>query len=67
MNKLLKLSVGWGVWTVGTLLYAGLTTSAAFPQHGDMTAVEFAYGAMMTTYLIGVPILTGLWIAGEFE
>jgi len=62
MNRWTKIAIGWLVWTIGTLLFAHLTTNAPGPETGTNTVVEFAYGAFVACYLIGVPILTGLWM-----
>jgi len=62
MTDFMKIVLGWIVWTSGALTYAHLTTNAALPERGEATFLEFTYGAMGVSYLIGVPILTILWV-----
>lgn len=64
MNRYVKIVIGWLTWTIGVISYAHLGTEFVNPDGtGGENLVEFAYGAMMASYLIGVPILTGIWLA----
>jgi hypothetical protein len=61
-----KLLVGWIVWTAGAVLYAHLTTNYVAPNGltGE-NMVEFVYASMAATYLLGIPVLTGIWVGAD--
>lgn len=63
INNWVKLAIGWVIWTVGTFTYAVIIHYAPEGTYaGSGSSIEVFASCMAVVYLIGVPILTVLWI-----